>query len=219
MSVQLHTQMKIIPEINMEFPVDHIQHLRNKTIDLAFHHKIFLFFRIFIPFTVDINLSRKLQRQIILLILRKTNLIMRSHQFCQFFHKLLLFSSKHIRCLRFNIFLLTDSSHRHINMFHKVIVSNLRKFDFIFLQALIDHLPQCLDLIRLMTSSDSFQTVLLYKDIYHALTQIKFAAFHTDTISRLLMNCNTILLISFLNLPECIRQRSFRNVKEITQLL
>ena len=144
---------------------------------------------------------------------------MRSHQFCQFFHKLLLFSSKHIRCLRFNIFLLTDSSHRHINMFHKVIVSNLRKFDFIFLQALIDHLPQCLDLIRLMTSSDSFQTVLLYKDIYHALTQIKFAAFHTDTISRLLMNCNTILLISFLNLPECIRQRSFRNVKEITQLL
>ena len=214
MSVQLHTQMKIIPEINMEFPVDHLQHLRNKTVDLALHHEIFLF-----CLTVDINLPHKLQCQIILLILRKMNLIMRAHQLCQFFHKLLLFSSKHIRCLRFNIFLLTDPSHRHINMFHKVIVSNLRKFDFIFLQTLIDHFPQRLDLIRLMPSSNPFQTVLLYKDIHHTLTQIKFTAFHTDTISRFLMNCNTILLISFLNLPECIRQRPLRNVKEITQLL
>ena len=214
MSVQLHTQMKIIPEINMEFPVDHLQHLSNKTVDLALHHEIFLF-----CLTVDINLPHKLQCQIILLILRKMNLIMRAHQLCQFFHKLLLFSSKHIRCLRFNIFLLTYPSHRHINMFHKVIVSNLRKFDFIFLQTLIDHFPQCLDLIRLMPSSNSFQTVLLYKDIHHTLTKIKFTAFHTDTISRLLMNCNTILLISFLNLPECIRQRPLRNVKEITQLL
>ena len=214
MSVQLHTQMKIIPEINMEFPVDHLQHLSNKTVDLALHHEIFLF-----CLTVDINLPHKLQCQIILLILRKMNLIMRAHQLCQFFHKLLLFSSKHIRCLRFNIFLLTDPSHRHINMFHKVIVSNLRKFDFIFLQTLIDHFPQCLDLIRLMPSSNSFQTVLLYKDIHHTLTKIKFTAFHTDTISRLLMNCNTILLISFLNLPECIRQRPLRNIKEITQLL
>ena len=211
MSVQLHTQMKIISEINMEFPVDHLQHLSNKTVDLALHHEIFLF-----CLTVDINLPHKLQCQIILLIPRKMNLIMRAHQLCQFFHKLLLFSSKHIRCLRFNIFLLT---HRHINMFHKVIVSNLRKFDFIFLQTLIDHFPQCLDLIRLMTSSDSFQTILLYKDIHHTLTQIKFTAFHTDTISRLLMNCNTILLISFLNLPECIRQRPLRNIKKITQLL
>ena len=219
MSVQLHTQMKIIPEIYMEFPVDHLQHLRNKTVDLALHHEIFLFFRIFIPLTVDINLSRKLQCQIILLVLRKMNLIMRAHQLCQFFHKLLLFSSKHIRCLRFNIFLLTNPSHRHINMLHKIIVSNLRKFDFIFFQTLIDHFPQRLDLICLMSSSNSFQTVLLYKDIYHTLTQIKFTAFHTDTISRLLMNCNTILLISFLNLPECIRQRPLRNIKEITQLL
>ena len=214
MSVQLHTQMKIIPEINMEFPVDHLQHLRNKTVDLALHHEIFLF-----CLTIDINLPHKLQCQIILLILRKMNLIMRAHQLCQFFHKLLLFSSKHIRCLRFNIFLLTNPSHRHINMFHKVIVSNLRKFDFIFFQTLIDHFPQRLDLIRLMPSSDSFQTILLYKDIHHTLTQIKFTAFHTDTISRLLMNCNTILLISFLNLPECIRQRPLRNIKEITQLL
>ena len=214
MSVQLHTQMKIIPEINMEFPVDHLQHLRNKMIDLALHHEISLF-----CLTVDINLPHKLQCQIILLILRKMNLIMCAHQLCQFFHKLLLFSSKHIRCLRFNIFLLTYPSHRHINMFHEVIVSNLRKFDFIFLQTLIDHFPQCLDLIRLMPSSDSFQTVLLYKDIHHTLTKIKFTAFHTDTISRLLMNCNTILLIRFLNLPECIRQRPLRNVKEITQLL
>ena len=147
------------------------------------------------------------------------NLIMRAHQLCQFFHKLLLFSSKHIRRLRFNIFLLTNPSHRHINMLHKIIVSNLRKFNFIFLQTLIDHFSQRLDLICLMPSSNSFQTVLLYKNIYHTLTQIKFTAFHTDTISRLLMNCNTILLISFLNLPECIRQRPLRNIKEITQLL